>query len=552
MTKSQKRYLAWSIVSLIVLTIGVIYALISPYTRQSITHPVWYTTEGQVAVWGKYQSRDVIDEVPEWLQEMIVSVEDHRIYNHVWIDFYSLFGAIRHTVTQPTRRWASTVSQQVVKIDRGHRSRSISNKLREMWYALKITEQYGAESIILRYVNTVPFPYGVQWRKGACIRYRNQECGSLSQQKQRILLMMSQRWLDPYNAKHQKKIIERIYMYQRVRPDLFDPNEVVDTSVFAALSSVDDALDPRVQDLIQLVNPVYSTSFDTQLYQEIENTLTQTHSFRARYNANNCCVVVLDEHDNLRSANSCTAWTHRTEWKINACLIPRQTGSVVKPFVYAYALEQLGYTPTDTILDAPTEYLLADGSVYAPKNFDLTHHGEVSLSYALGNSLNVPAVKLVSEIGAASFLEYLQSIERTYASQVPDSQYTSHDLWLSIALGTYPMSPLTMAQIWRSFAYPHHQDTPAPAQVLSILEDYQHKVVSFGQDSFLDTPGWAIKTWTSRHFVDGWICGFHGSSQQSICIWLWNFDNQPMKWSSSEVASFIWSEIVDDWERVRM
>jgi len=64
-------------------------------------------------------------------------------------------------------------------------------------------------------------------------------------------------------------------------------------------------------------------------------------------------------------------------------------------------MQLLGLDPTDTIVDEPVRFPLENGQTYAPQNFDLTYHGEVTLTQALGSSLNIPAVKLLHQAGAA-------------------------------------------------------------------------------------------------------------------------------------------------------
>lgn len=159
---------------------------------------------------------------------------------------------------------------------------------------------------------------------------------------------------------------------------------------------------------------------------------------------------------------------------------------MTKPFLYTHAFRELGRNPDTTITDEPVEYTLADGSIYSPKNFDLTHHGEVSVAYALGNSLNIPAVKTLHALGAQSYITQLQKRQSDYAPRLTHSSQSVHELGLSLALGTYEMSPLMMAQLWRMFGSGSHAHASQARQVRSILADHQHKIVSFGQDSFLD------------------------------------------------------------------
>ena len=81
----------------------------------------------------------------------------------------------------------------------------------------------------------------------------------------------------------------------------------------------------------------------------------------------------------------------------------RQPGSSFKPYVYLTALQQ-GMTPATMILDVPTAFPQADGTYYRPENYDRQYHGPVSLRNALARSYNIPAIKVMDQVGVANAL----------------------------------------------------------------------------------------------------------------------------------------------------
>ena len=86
----------------------------------------------------------------------------------------------------------------------------------------------------------------------------------------------------------------------------------------------------------------------------------------------------------------------------------RQVGSAFKPFVYGTALEQ-GWTPSDTLLDAPTGFMGGDGKLsYWPQNYYHKHYGIVTLRRALEQSINVPAVKLWDLVTGKRVIDFAQ------------------------------------------------------------------------------------------------------------------------------------------------
>lgn len=133
---------------------------------------------------------------------------------------------------------------------------------------------------------------------------------------------------------------------------------------------------------------------------------------RRTVNAQDCCVLVLDSDAQVVSMNLCRERSDLEAGKVNGCLMKRQTGSAIKPFVYLYAMHQLGLDPQDTIEDAPVSFPLENQQMYTPQNFDLRYHGTVTLTEALGSSLNVPAVKLLHQAGVAGFLAFITQLRK--------------------------------------------------------------------------------------------------------------------------------------------
>jgi penicillin-binding protein 1A len=120
----------------------------------------------------------------------------------------------------------------------------------------------------------------------------------------------------------------------------------------------------------------------------------------------------------------------------------RQVGSSFKPFVYGAALEQ-GWTPSDTLLDAPTSFLGGDGRLsYRPENYYKKHYGIVTLRRALEQSINVPAVKLHQLVGGKKVVEFAQRLG--IKTQLP--------YWPSVALGSADLIPLEVAAAFATIA----------------------------------------------------------------------------------------------------
>src|SRR5205823_6554668 len=83
----------------------------------------------------------------------------------------------------------------------------------------------------------------------------------------------------------------------------------------------------------------------------------------------------------------------------------RQPGSAFKPFVYTAAMDN-GFRPTDVVVDEPVSFPGGDGKLYQPQNYDHQYRGSVTLRYALQQSINIPAIKLLRKVGTSLVASY--------------------------------------------------------------------------------------------------------------------------------------------------
>jgi penicillin-binding protein 1A len=212
----------------------------------------------------------------------------------------------------------------------------------------------------------------------------------------------------------------------------------------------------------------------------------------------------------------------------------RQVGSAFKPFVYGAALEA-GWTPADTLLDAPTSFIGADGKLsYRPENYYHKHYGIVTLRRALEQSINVPAVKLFELVGGKRVVDF------AHRAGVQDPIPT----WPSVALGSTDLTPIEMASAYTTIANSGTHVEPFPLEKVSTPDGqvlYQHfpatyiattppvayvlthmmeGVIDHGtaydiHDLPIDIAG---KTGTTDDYSDAWFIGF--TPHYTILTWI--------------------------------
>jgi penicillin-binding protein 1A len=212
----------------------------------------------------------------------------------------------------------------------------------------------------------------------------------------------------------------------------------------------------------------------------------------------------------------------------------RQVGSAFKVFVYGAALEQ-GWTPSDTLLDAPTSFVGADGRLsYHPENYYHKHAGIVTLRRALEQSINIPAVKLWDLVTGKRVIDFAQRCG--IRSPLPN--------YPSIALGAADLVPMELAAAFATIANqgihiePHfiekitgsdghsleqhfpaayNSTNPAVAYVLTHMMEgvVDHGTAYAIKDLPLDIAG---KTGTTDDFSDAWFVGF--TPRYTILTWI--------------------------------
>jgi membrane carboxypeptidase/penicillin-binding protein PbpC len=261
--------------------------------------------------------------------------------------------------------------------------------------------------------------------------------------------------------------------------------------------------------------------------------------------------------------------------QVNVTLRSRQPGSSIKPLTYSLAFEH-GYTPSTTIQDQPVSYSAPGAPPYAPKNYDGRFHGQVTLREALGSSYNVPAVRLLADLGVPSLVDKGRALGITTWDEASASRFG-----LALTLGSGEVRMIDMASVYGTFANGGYTVTPQPLllvtnyngqvlyrnpcadatepcgarrtlsalaayEITSVLSDNGARTPAFGPNSQLYFPGQqiAVKTGTTNVLRDNWTIGY--TPERVVLTWVGNNDNKPMSAVASGVtgASPIWHTIM--------
>jgi penicillin-binding protein 1C len=233
----------------------------------------------------------------------------------------------------------------------------------------------------------------------------------------------------------------------------------------------------------------------------------------------------------------------------------RQAGSSLKPFTYELALERGTIRSTSILSDAPAAYALPGGRLYQPADYSGRFSGPVRVRYALANSLNAPAVQVLSALGVGRLLQRLRQLGFAHLTR-PASFYG-----LGLTLGSGEVSLWELVEAYATIARGgdalalrlvagpvtrSHRVGNAPdwQLITDMLADPYARAKSFGVGSVLQLPfPAAVKTGTSSDFRDTWTIGF--TRDFTVGVWVGNFDGSPMRGVSGVTgAGPLWNRIM--------
>jgi penicillin-binding protein 1C len=290
------------------------------------------------------------------------------------------------------------------------------------------------------------------------------------------------------------------------------------------------------------------TSLDGEM-QEAAQNLATVHAERFRPDGlTNSALVVLDNKTaEILVMVGSKDWSAADKGYVNGAVALRQPGSTLKPFAYALAFDK-GCNAASLMADIETEYISNDRTLYIPRNYSRNFRGPVTAKEALGSSLNIPAIRLVRDLGLNDFLDCLHNAG--FDSLDKDSNHYG----LGLVLGNGEVSLLQLAAAYSALARGGLYRTPVAQvvnqeknqvneaveqspprifseqsawQITAILSDEALRVQSFGAGTPLlfGFPA-AMKTGTSGDWRDSWTCGY--TDRYTVAVWSGDFESVSM------------------------
>lgn len=396
-----------------------------------------------------------------------ISAEDARFFEHEGVDVIRIAGAIVADIKAGSYvQGASTISQQLIKLSHLTSEKTISRKAEEAALAYEMERQYSKEDILEMYLNYVYFGGGYYGIEAAAEGYFGVHASDLTLDQSAMLagILKSPLGYAPHinyaaSINRRNNILRLMQDYGYITDDekkqaaakrptiLHDKNEEYSGYYTDAVTKSAAALmGITVDELIRGGYSIYS-AMDSDIQYYCEEMFKNGELFPAE--DSEAAIVVLEPSTGMvvamvggRSYTGGISFNRATD-------IRRQPGSVIKPVIaYAPAFEYLNYTAADMILDEETTF--AD---YTPSNYGNKYYGWVTVREAVTKSLNVPAVKTLSEVGVERAKDFAKRC---------GIEFDDKDDSLTLALGgfTYGVSPLQIAGAYSCFASGGIYNTP--------------------------------------------------------------------------------------------
>ncbi|GBG07763.1 penicillin-binding protein [Paenibacillus agaridevorans] len=404
--------------------------------------------------------------LPKPLIDAVTAVEDKRFFDHKGMDTRAIGRAFYANIRAGgTTQGGSTITQQLAKNVFLSHERTWMRKWNEVLLAKKIEENYDKQKILEMYLNQIYFGEGAWGIKRAAETYFGKTVDRLTLSESAVLagLIRAPSALTPY--KHPEKAKERRNLVLRLMEEqgkitsadykiaISEPIKLSvaksdKTSAMKYPYYVDQMIREAVVQYGLTENEVLHgglhiyTALDTGMQQAAESVYADESLFPESKSDQliQSGAVLVDPRDGGIRALIGGRGNQPFRGFNRASQLKRQPGSAMKPIaVYAPALER-GYKPSDTVVDEPVDF-----GGYRPKNVTGRYYGEVSLYESLVHSYNIPAVKLLHEIGIDAGMD----ASARFGLELKDGDRT-----LGLALGGLQegVSPLEMAEAFGTFA----------------------------------------------------------------------------------------------------
>lgn len=530
-----------------------------------------------------------LDTIPDYVVQATIAIEDKDFYKHPGFSIAGMARALYKNAFRQTLEGGSTLTQQLVKNNLLTPERTMRRKLREFALALAVEARYSKDEILEMYLNEIPYggtAYGIE---AASALYFGKAAKDLNLAEAALLagLPAAPSRFSPFGSRpelakgRQEAVLSRMVEDGYISAEEAQSAKEYELS-FATPESlkaphfvlwVKEQLAERYGEaVVEQGGLRVITTLDLELQSLAQDIVKEEVDKLSSQGVGNGAALVArpETGEILAMVGSKDYFAEDEDGKVNIIFATRQPGSSIKPLNYALAIQDKKITASTSMADVPTCFIVVGQSPYCPKNYDGQFRGASQIRFALGNSYNIPAVRVLALNGVEEFIKFATDMGITTFND--PSRYG-----LSLTLGGGEVRPFDMAVAFSTLA---NQGVRKPLSAFIKVTDWQGKVLfekdeivegtrvlepeaafitshilhdnnaraaAFGTGSFLVIPGHpevSVKTGTTNDLRDNWTIGY--SPLIVTLSWVGNNDNTPMRGAVSGVsgASPIWNKIM--------
>ncbi len=557
-----------------------IEAIVDARTKGSVT---LLDRDGAVFAWRGDQFGGMVtaDSVSRYLHDAVVATEDKRFYGHFGISPRGIASAVRINLSEGrgplSGNGGSTITQQVAKLlclgvpydaatwkteaayEDDCRRTTIWRKVKEAIYSMGMEVAYSKEDILTIYFNRAYLGAGSRGFEAAANRYFGKSSADVNPAESAMLAGLLKAPTSYAPTNNMQRAVDRANIVlglmeaqgyitpeqardARARPAQLSQAAQARAGGYFADWVMEQGPDFFTRDTTEDV--VIRTTLDQRIQTAAETALTSIFETKLKPSSKAQAAVIVMSADGAvrgmvggRDVRASGVFNRATQAR-------RQPGSAFKPFIYATALD-LGFSPNDMIDDAPLTINVPGSGPWVPENYDRKFKGPITLTQALYESRNIPAILLSEEVGRDLVRTVAQKfgIESDLAAGPALALGVSESTLLEmsgafagILNGGSAVQPYGLIDLrLKGETEPLMDNVGTGVQERVIQQSaareltyMMSQVVARGTGTRAQIPGWELagKSGTTNSARDAWFIGFN--ADYVIGVWMGYDDNSPM------------------------
>lgn len=527
-------------------------------------------------------------DIPDNLKKATLAIEDANFYNHGGFDFKGILRGLWRTVIDRRLQGGSTLTQQLVKNGLLTPERTWSRKIKEAILTVATEALYSKDQILEMYFNQTPYG-GTMWGvEAAANGIFNKDVKGLDLAESALIagLPASPTSYSPFAhpdaAKaRQEMVLTRMKELGEISQQQLEAAEKEPLDYYVDQNNIQAPhfvfyvkellTDKYGEKMVDEGGLKVTTTLDLDMQNYTQETVASETAKLVKMHVTNGAALITQPKTGqiLAMVGSKDYFANDIEGKFNVTTALRQPGSSIKPLNYATGLEMGTVTAASIFDDEPTCFGVEGQKLYCPTNYGNKYHGIQTLRNALGNSLNIAAVKMLRLNGVETFVAsasamgistFKNSADYGLSLTLGGGEVMMTDM--NVAFGVFanmgikqPLTPILNVTDRNGKVLDEYKYVPGD-RVLSretsfiisnILSDDGARSMVFGSGSMLNIKGHpevSVKTGTTNDLRDNWTIGYTPDFVTSV--WVGNNDNTKMSGvvSGTTGAAPIWNKIM--------